>query len=275
MEDVSFYLIHNNSKDRIDLRNKLRHLSDSLNIKLVEICKQNKNLKINYSFKNKLVVLRILLLRIYYDLKHKYEFSFKFFFLSLKSIIKLNKSIFEFILQDRDKNLETFKHLKIESIIARKHIKAWEDFLKSNKKIMIIFEDDTICKKDSERKLKGFLGRLQNIDFKNIYIDLAGGLNPYDVIPKRKIEATKDEFLLVKGIYTNTACSYLINKNLAKLLYAEYLRSKLNEYLPIDHLINKLAMKINKSQNIFSIHLHEPLFTHGSFKGNIKSWQIY
>ena len=53
---------------------------------------------------------------------------------------------------------------------------------------MIIFEDDTICKKDSERKLKGFLGRLQNIDFKNIYIDLAGGLNPYDVIPKRKID---------------------------------------------------------------------------------------
>ena len=275
MKDVSFYLIHNNSKDRIDLRNKLKHLSDSLNIKLVEIYKQNKNLKINYSFKNKLVVIRIFLLRIYYDLKHKNEFSFKFYFLFLKRLIKFNKSIFSFILRDRDKNLETFKHLKIESIIARKHIKAWEYFLKSNKKLMIIFEDDTICKKDSERRLKGFLDRLQNINFENIYIDLAGGLKPHDVIPKRKIEATKDEFILVKGIYTNTACSYLISKNLAKLLYEEYLRSKLNESFPIDHLINKLAMKINKSHNIFSIHLHEPLFTHGSFKGNIKSWQIY
>jgi len=116
---------------------------------------------------------------------------------------------------------------------------------------------------------------MKNIDFQNIYIDLAGGLNPYDVIPKRKIEKIKDEFLLVNGIYTNTACSYLMNKNITRLLYEEYQRSKFNDCFPIDHLINKLAMKINKSNHIFSIHFDKPLFTHGSFKGNIKSWQIY
>ena len=138
---------------------------------------------------------------------------------------------------------------------------------------MIIFEDDAICKKDTERRLREFLGRFQNIDFENVYIDLAGGLDPYDVIPRRKIENTKGEFLLVKGVYTNTACSYLINKNLTKLLYEEYQRSKLNRSFPIDHLINKLAMKINRSQNIFSMHFYIPLFTHGSFKDKIDSWQ--
>ena len=80
--------------------------------------------------------------------------------------------------------------------------------------------------------------------------------------------------MIVKGIYTNTACSYLINRNLVKKLYKEYQRSKLNPSFPIDHLINKLGLTINKTTNIFSIHFHKPLFTHGSFKGNIKSWQV-
>ena len=40
--------------------------------------------------------------------------------------------------------------------------------------------------------------------------------------------------MIVKGIYTNTACSYLINPNLVKKLYMEYQRSKLNRSFPID-----------------------------------------
>jgi len=275
MKDISFYLIHNNSKDRVYIRSKLKNLSKNLNSNLIEIYKQNNNLEINLSLKNKLLTLRIYFLRIIYDLKHKYQFSFKFYCLLLKRIIKLSKSILSLLLQNKRKNIETLKHIKIESIVTRKHIKAWEHFLKSNKQIMIIFEDDAICEKDSERRLKKLLKIFQNINLKNIYIDLAGGLNPYDVVPKRKIENIKDEFLLVNGLYTNTACAYLINKNLTKLLYKEYKRCKFNNSFPIDHLINKLAMKINNSQNIFSIHFNKPLFTHGSFKGNIKSWQIY
>ena len=44
MNDVSLFLIHNNSKDRIDIRNNLKNLSKNLNINLTEIYKQNKNL---------------------------------------------------------------------------------------------------------------------------------------------------------------------------------------------------------------------------------------
>ena len=67
----------------------------------------------------------------------------------------------------------------------------------------------------------------------------------------------------------------LSKKNIIHSNKAANLKSKLNKSFPIDHLINKLAMDIKKSQNISSIHFHNPLFTHGSFKGNIKSWQIY
>ena len=50
-EDISFYLIHNNSEDRIDLRNRLKNLANKLNIKFIEIYKQRKNLKIKFNFK--------------------------------------------------------------------------------------------------------------------------------------------------------------------------------------------------------------------------------
>ena len=123
MKDISFYLIHNNSKDRIDLRNKLNNISNNLKIKLIEIYKQNKNLKIKLSLKNKLIISRIYFLRIYYDLKHKNEFSFKFYLLLLRRLIYLNKSIFNLIFQNKNKNIETFKSLKIESIVTGKHIK--------------------------------------------------------------------------------------------------------------------------------------------------------
>ena len=163
----------------------------------------------------------------------------------------------------------------IETIVAKKHIKAWKHFLKSKKEVMIIFEDDAICKNDTEKRLKDFFSRLRNFDLNNIFIDLAGGYSTDLVIPLKQIKKTKAEFLVIDGIYTNTACSYLINRNLAKLIYKEYQKTNLNKLFPIDHLINKLGLQINKKKNLFSIHFKDPLFTHGSFEGNIKSWQIY
>ena len=106
---------------------------------------------------------------------------------------------------------------------------------------MVIFEDDAICKNDSEIRLKEFLNQLNNFDFDKFFVDFAGGLDQNDVIPKGKIKKSNFEFMIVKGIYTNTACSYLINRNLVKQLYREYQRSKLYRSFPIDHLINKLG----------------------------------
>jgi len=275
MEDIAFYLIHNKSKDRIYLRNRLKDLSNNLNIKLIEIYKQKKILNLNLTFRSKLVILKIYFLRIFYDFKHKKEFSFNFFYLLLKSFLDFNKVIIQLFFSHKNKNTKTYKHMKVESLVTRKHIKAWEKFLKSKKEIMVIFEDDTVCKKDTEIRLKEFFVRLKKIDLNNTFIDLAGGLNPEDIIPKRKIIEYGDEFFIVKGIYTNTACSYLINRELVTKLYDEYQKSKLNNFFPIDHLINKLGLKIIRKQKIFSIHFYNPLFTHGSFEGNIKSWQIY
>ena len=74
MKDVSFYLIHNNSTDRIYLRNRLQNLANKLNIDLIEIYKQKKISKTKFSFKDKLKILRIYSLRIFYNIKHKKDF---------------------------------------------------------------------------------------------------------------------------------------------------------------------------------------------------------
>ena len=273
MKDVSFYLIHNNSSDRVYTRNRLKDLANNLNIDLIEIYKQKSNFKIKFTFKNKLKLLKIYFFRIFYNLKHKRDFSFKFYLLLLKSLSSLTISIVNLIFKNRHQNLNNIQHIMIEKIVTKKHIKAWKHFLKSDKDIMVIFEDDAICKKDTEKRLKDFFNRLKHFDLNNIFIDLAGGFNIEDIVQLRKIKKSKDEFFLVKGIYTNTACSYLINRNLLKKLYKEYHRSKSNHSFPIDNLINKLGLKIKNKQNLSSIHFYQPLFTHGSFEGNIKSWQ--
>ena len=275
MKDVSFYIIHNDSKDRSDLRNRIKNLAKKLNIDLFEIYKQSNNLKIKFTFNHKLRMLRIYFLRFFYNLKHKKEFSFNFYSLLFKSLLNFNKSIINLIFKNANENKMDYKHIMIESLVTKKHIKAWKHFLKSKKEIMVIFEDDAICKTDSEKRLKDFFVKLNSFDFNYIFIDLAGGLNLEDVIPKKKIKESKYDFMIVDGIYTNTACSYLITRSLTKILYEEYQKSNLNNSFPIDHLINKLGLNLKKSHNISSIHFSNPLFTHGSFKGNIKSWQNY
>jgi len=274
MRDVAFYLIHNNATDRIHLRTRIKNLANKLNIDVIEIHKQKNYIKTKYTLKDKLKLSRIYFLRTFYNLKHKKEVSFYFYFLLLKSFIYLISSTIKLFLKNKDDTIKTYQHFKIEEIVAQKHIKAWKHFLKSKKKIMVIFEDDAVCKEDSEIRLIDFFNKLKNFDFDNFFIDFAGGLDPNDVIPKRKIKKSKYEFMIVKGLYTNTACSYLINRKLVKKLYKEFQKSKLNYFFPIDHLINKLGLKINRTKNLNSIHIHNPLFTHGSFKGNIKSWQV-
>jgi len=275
MKNVSLYIIHNNSEERFYLRNSLKNLANKLNIDLIEIYRQRINLKKNFSLRFKLIIIGIYILRTFYDLKHKKEFSFNFFCLIFMHLLKLSKVTIKIALKNRNEAIKAYKHIKIESLVTRKHIRAWKHFIKSEKEILIVFEDDSICKKDTERRLNELLKKIKNFDLENIFIDLAGGYKIKDIIPYRKIRKIEDKFFIVEGIYTNTACSYLINRNLILKLVEEYQKSKLNNSLPIDHLINKLGLKINRSLNISSIHYSEPLFTHGSFNGNIKSWQIY
>ena len=115
MKNISFYLIHNKSSDRIHIRNRLQNLANKLNIDLIEIYKQKNNFKTKFSFNEKLRLLRIYFFRIFYNLKHKKEFSFNFFYLILKSLFNFNKSIVKFLFKNSNQNIKEHKHILIES----------------------------------------------------------------------------------------------------------------------------------------------------------------
>lgn len=272
MNKVSTYLIHNNSVDRIKLRNKLKNILGTLNIELKEIYKQSDLPIERWNLLFKVEIIKINFYRVYFNLRHKKDLSLKFFKLLLFSFLKFNIFIFNIILQNKKKDLKTINHIRIESIITKKHIKAWERFLKTNKKYILVFEDDVICKKYSKKRLKELIHDLNSFNFKHIFVDLAGGYQYNDIVPNNKIKKIQEEFIFIEGVYTNTACSYLMNRNLIEKLHKEYSHYEINKFFPIDHLINKLGLKIKNSN--LSLYFKNPIFTHGSFKGNIESWQV-
>ena len=269
---IKAYIIHNNSKDRYLLRFDICEILKKNMIKYQMISQQEEVIVSSNNFANRLHFFYFCFTRFEFDLRHKIgKRKLKRISLSFSNLVKL---IFNFIFNSNKEISNSLKKIFIENEVSKKHIRAWKDFNSSPAEYIMVFEDDIVCKKSSNKILKKLIKSLKNDPIKYQYIDLAGGYPLKKVIPKNKIIKKSEKIIITDGIYTNTACSYLINRNLVKELYREYQRSKLNRSFPIDHLINKLGLTINKTKNIFSIHFHKPLFTHGSFKGNIKSWQV-
>ena len=274
MKDIYFYLIHNNDIERIFLRNRIIKLSKSLKVGIKEIYKQKSNLNIKFNFISKYEIIFINYLRIYLNLKHKKEISLEFLKFIFVNFLKFSKIFLRTIFQNKQDLINELSHIRLEQIVARKHIRAWGNFLNSKKEIIIVFEDDVICNKDSEERLKILFHEIKYYNFDYLFVDLAGGYEYKKIIPKNKIKKIEDEKIFIQGLFTNTACGYLMNRSLVEKLYKEYKSFNSNKILPIDHLINKLNLKSNNGKLTLCVHFKKPIFTHGSFTGNIKSWQI-
>ena len=196
MKDTIFYLIHNNAINRIEIREKIKFLIESLDFDLVEIFHQESLSNIKSTIKNKFLIIKIQFLRlihINYKIKNgnfiKLSESYLQFFLKIKLLIKI-------ILQKKQEDLSYFKHLKIEQLVTKKHIKAWEEFLKTENYLMVVFEDDALMLHNSAKRLKDLLKSLENLDFEYLFIDLAGGYNYKEVVPKDNI------LKIIKTTYT-------------------------------------------------------------------------
>ena len=275
MNNITTYLIHNNSISRVNIRKEIKTLIKSLNIDLVEIFQQESlsNLKTNLRYKFSIIRIQYLRLNSL-RLKFKKGNSFKFYKSYIYFLIKIFIFVLKIIFQNKKKDLEHFRHLKIEQIVTKKHIRAWERFLKTNSNIIIVFEDDALVKNDSRERLQNLIKKLHSIDFEYLFLDLAGGYKYEEVIPKQNIFKTDKNNIYIRGLFTNTACSYLMNRCLVEKLYTQFYSSDLNINFTIDHLLNKLNSELKRPEKTLSLHFLNPIFTHGSFKGTVKSWQI-
>ena len=186
-------------------------------------------------------------------------------------IFPLLIKVIRIISNNKEKNFKIYQHNVIENVVREKHILAWESFLKTNNKYLIVFEDDAICKHNSRERLKLILKKLSLDKSNHFYIDLAGGYNPKKILPfDHKL---KDKFfdILICKLYTNTACSYLVNRAVIKEFLRILKEDNFSKNFPIDHLINYLGFR--SKFTIYCGHFIKPIFTHGSFKDKIKSWQ--
>ena len=135
----------------------------------------------------------------------------------------------------------------------------------------MVFEDDIVCKKSSNKILKKLIKSLKNDPLKYQYIDLAGGYPLKKVIPKNKIIKKSEKIIITDGIYTNTACGYLLSKELIKNWLNHLDKEKFNKNFPIDFLMNYLGDNIKLK--LISKHFKDSIFLHGSFNGKVNSWQ--
>lgn len=163
----------------------------------------------------------------------------------------------------------------IETIVSDKHIRVWQQFLESGLSYLLVFEDDVVFRETSARSLRELLERLDQLPAQQqVYVDLAGGCRLEDLAIS-KLESGRDErFRYYIRPTTNTACAYLINRELTGLFMRTLIRRPWVRLMGVDWMMNKLFM-LNKPADgqIFCAHADPTMFKHGSTTGDYVTWQ--
>ncbi len=100
-----------------------------------------------------------------------------------------------------------------------------------------------------------------------IYIDLAGGYPPNITNNKSPAESS----LELGKLYTNTACGYMLNSQLARYLMNFYDSHNFISKVGIDFFLNAAFSSLKSNLGI-CLHLQRDGLSHGSFRGVFKSW---
>lgn len=167
------------------------------------------------------------------------------------------------------------KNSAIEVIVTAKHIRSWGQFLDSGADFLICFEDDAIFKNDSSCR---FINLINNISERYFdmpcYIDLGGGCQ-FSELKIDLLEENRDEsYRYYKKPVTNTACAYLMNRQLVVAFYSILTRRPWLRLIGIDWMMNSLFIHMeNDGLKCFCMHAEPTIVKHGTTTGEYLSWQ--
>ena len=167
------------------------------------------------------------------------------------------------------------KKSAVEVIVTEKHIRAWGGFLDSDADFIMCLEDDVVFNSDSVEKIKDLIGLLLKKDVDTqIYVDIAGGCKLDELRIDNLQSSENDFFKFYKKPVTNTACAYLMNRQLAVTFHSIITRRPWLRLLGIDWMMNSLfvSMENNKIKS-FCMHSVPSIFKHGTTTGEYVSWQ--
>lgn len=181
----------------------------------------------------------------------------------------------KYVFTSSKERIRLLKHGRIEMIVTAKHIRAWKKFVKKEDDFLICFEDDVVFKDDSIYKMIALIECLYKeiVINQGIYVDLAGGCT-FEKLQVKQIESKRDAYFryFAKPV-TNTACCYVINKQVAEVFLLEIEQNPDFKVIGIDWLINQLFMKSETHLNCLCKHADPHLFDHGSVTGQYLDWR--
>lgn len=187
----------------------------------------------------------------------------------------LKGSFIKYIVNGKSKNVSWLKNSAIEVIVTEKYIRAWGRFLDSSADFIICFEDDVVFKGDSINRIRDLLGlfAIKKIDDR-INVDLAGGCK-LDELRIDNLESSQVAFFkFYRKPVTNTACAYLMSRQLAVTFHTILTRKPWLRLLGIDWMMNGLFVTM-ENERIESVCAHAvpTIFKHGTTTGEYVSWQ--
>lgn len=187
----------------------------------------------------------------------------------------LKGSFIKYIVERKGIGASWQKNSAIEAMVTEKHVRAWGRFLDSGADFLICFEDDAVFKDDSVQKIKDLLGLLaqRNLDAR-IYVDLAGGCK-LEELKIDNLELSQDaSFKFYSKSVTNTACAYLMSRELAVDFHAILTRKPWLRLIGIDWMMNSLFIQMeNDGMECCCMHAAPTIFKHGTTTGEYVSWQ--
>lgn len=177
----------------------------------------------------------------------------------------------------RDASLERWRRdCAVETIVADKHVRAWDRFLESECDVLLCFEDDAVFRRTSFDDAAEALSLFETLMAKNehVYADLAGGV-AVSALRLDRLRVTNDSFAThYAKMVTNTACAYALSRGLA----ADF-RSILTDkpglrLVAVDWMLNRLLMELERAGiRGACFHTEPPIVDHGSFTGAFEPWR--
>lgn len=155
----------------------------------------------------------------------------------------------------------------IEISLTAKHIQAWEGFLQSDARYLVVMESDVALAEATKERLENeLLPLLANESLGDaLYVDLAGGCSEKELGCSHLNEDLVPGFVRYKKAITNTTCCYAINKKLASKYVAALWRNPGWRTINSDWLMNQLLVEVgNLGERVACYHARPPVFKHGS-----------
>jgi hypothetical protein len=187
----------------------------------------------------------------------------------------LKSSFIKYIVEGDETGEQWKKSSAIEVMVTEKHVRAWGKFLDTDADFLICFEDDAVFKEDSVQKINNLLNKLaENYPGMPCYIDLGGGCRLSDLAIGRLEENQDESYRYYSRPVTNTACAYLMSRQLVVNLHAILTRRLWLRLIGIDWMMNSLfILMANKGVECVCMHAAPAIVKHGTTTGEYVSWQ--